>query len=60
MSSLLYRLGHQAVRARRLVVIGWVVLLVGLGSLAVGVMGNLDNEISIPGTEATAALARVA
>jgi RND superfamily putative drug exporter len=44
------------VRARHWVVVGWVVLLAAIGGTALGIMGSLDNEISIPGTEATAAL----
>ena len=51
MSSVLYRLGRWAFRARRTVALGWlaVMLLVGAGAglLAQGT----DNAYSIPGTE---------
>jgi len=59
-SSFLYRLGLRAVAARRAVVIAWVatLLVVGGGVLAVGI--NLDNDVSIPGTESQAALDRLA
>lgn len=60
MSSFLYRLGLRAVAARRAVVGAWLaaLLLVGGGFLALG--SNLDNDVSIPGTEAQAALDRLA
>ena len=60
MSSLLYQLGRWALRARRLVVVGWVVVLVAVGGVAAVVMRGLDNEVSIPGTEANQALDRLA
>lgn len=60
MSSLLYQLGRWALRARRLVVVGWVVVLVVVGGVAAVVMRGLDNEVSIPGTEANQALDRLA
>ncbi len=60
MSSLLYQLGRWALRARRLVVVGWLVILVVVGGLAGLVMQGLDNEVSIPGTEANQALDRLA
>ncbi|MFP3466679.1 MMPL family transporter [Leifsonia sp. SIMBA_070] len=56
MSSLLYRLGRFAYRARRAVVAGWLVLLallfVGAGLLSTGT----DNTFTIPGTESQNAL----
>ena len=56
MSSLLYSLGHWTVRARRLVVILWIALLVGLGILAGALGRGLDSTITIPGTESQTAL----
>jgi RND superfamily putative drug exporter len=52
-SSVLYSLGRWAVRARRLVVAGWVVALVLVG-------GAAGHEESIPGTESQEALDRLA
>lgn len=60
MSSVLYQLGRWALRARRLVVVAWVVILVVVGGLAGLLMRGLDNEVSIPGTEANQALERLA
>ncbi|PZR53434.1 MMPL family transporter [Xylanimonas oleitrophica] len=59
MSSVLYQLGRWAVRARRLVVIGWVVVLALVGGAAGLLQKGLDNDVSIPGTEANAALERL-
>lgn len=56
MSSLLYSLGHWAFRARRLVLIGWLIVLVAIGGAAAVFNKGLDNGISIPGTESQAAL----
>ncbi|AEG43064.1 MMPL family transporter [Isoptericola variabilis] len=60
MSSVLYSLGRWAVRARRLVVIGWLVVLAAVGGLAGLLNQGLDNSVSIPGTESAAALDRLA
>ncbi|QAY69374.1 MMPL family transporter [Xylanimonas protaetiae] len=60
MSSVLYQLGRWALRARRLVVLLWVVVLAVVGGGAGLLMQGLDNEVSIPGTEANAALERLA
>ncbi|ACZ32218.1 MMPL domain protein [Xylanimonas cellulosilytica DSM 15894] len=60
MSSVLYQLGRWALHARRLVVVGWVVILAVVGGTAGLVMQGLDNEVTIPGTEANAALERLA
>lgn len=60
MSSVLYSLGHWAVRARRLVVAGWVVALVLVGGAAGLLQQGLDNQVSIPGTESQEALDRLA
>lgn len=56
MSSLLYSLGHWAFRARRMVLIGWVIVLVAIGGAAAAFNKGLDDGISIPGTESQAAL----
>ena len=56
MSSLLYSLGHWAFKARRLVLIGWLIVLVAIGGSAAVFSKGLDNGISIPGTESQAAL----
>ena len=59
MSSLLYLLGRWAVRARRLVVVGWLVVLAVVGGLAGLLNQGLDNSVTIPGTESQAALERL-
>jgi RND superfamily putative drug exporter len=59
-SSVLYSLGRWAVRARRLVVAGWVVALVLVGGAAGLLQQGLDNQVSIPGTESQEALDRLA
>lgn len=56
MSSMLYSLGHWAFRARKFVLIGWVLVLVLIGGAAGLFSKGLDNSISIPGTESQAAL----
>ena len=56
MSSLLYSLGHWAFKARRLVLIGWLIVFVAIGGGAAVFSKGLDNGISIPGTESQAAL----
>ncbi|MBC7290500.1 MAG: MMPL family transporter, partial [Actinotalea sp.] len=60
MSSSLYALGRWAARSRRLVVLAWVGLLVGVGGVVGLVQQGLDNSVSIPGTESQAALDRLA
>lgn len=60
MSSVLYSLGRWAVRARRLVVAGWVVVLVLVGGAAGLLQQGLSNEVTIPGTESQQALDRLA
>src|SRR5690554_1527597 len=59
-SSFLYRLGHRAVAARRVVVGAWLAVLLVVGGAFVGFGGTLDNDVSIPGTEAQDALDRLA
>lgn len=60
MSSVLYSLGRWAARARRLVVVGWVVALVLVGGAAGLLQQGLDNAVTIPGTESQEALDRLA
>ncbi|MDN5688720.1 MAG: MMPL family transporter, partial [Brachybacterium sp.] len=52
MSSSLYRLGLLMASLRWKIVAVWVVLLVGMGGLAVGLGGTFSSDIEIPGTEA--------
>ena len=56
MSSYLYRLGHWAVRRRRLVVTVWIALLVGVGALSQAVKEDTNDSFSVPGTESQRAL----
>ncbi len=51
MSKLLYRLGHVAVRRRRLVLATWVGLFLLAGILAGSIGGPTSDEFNIPGTE---------
>ena len=51
MSSYLYRLGHAVARRARSVLALWAVVLVALGALAVGLGGQLQDDLTIPGTE---------
>lgn len=60
MSSSLYSLGRWAARARRLVVLAWVGVLVVVGAVVGLTQQGLDNAVSIPGTESQAALDRLA
>jgi putative drug exporter of the RND superfamily len=59
-SSVLYSLGRWAVRARRLVLVIWVVALALVGGAAGLLQQDLDNAVTIPGTESQAALDRLA
>ncbi|GAA1719975.1 MMPL family transporter [Isoptericola hypogeus] len=56
MSSVLYSLGRWAVRARRLVVIGWILVLAVVGGAAGVLYQGFDNSVTIPGTESQDAL----
>ncbi|MFD2793870.1 MMPL family transporter [Promicromonospora vindobonensis] len=60
MSSVLYSLGRWAVRARRLVVAIWVLVLLLVGGAAGLLQQGLDNQVAIPGTESQEALDRLA
>ena len=51
MSSALYRLGHAVVRRSGRVLAAWVALLFGVGLLAGGLGGQLQDDLTIPGTE---------
>ncbi|MBB2976093.1 RND superfamily putative drug exporter [Microbacterium endophyticum] len=58
MSSLLYRVGRFSAKYRWWVIVAWLVLAVGLGTIA-GVRGgssNLEPSFTIPGTQAQEAL----
>lgn len=50
-SSLLYRLGRRVARRARLVLAVWFAVLLGVGALAVAAGGQLQDDLSIPGTE---------
>ena len=52
MSSLLYSLGAFVARRARWVVVAWIVLVVAAGGLAATAGGELEDDFSIPGTEA--------
>ncbi len=51
MSSFLYRLGHAVVRRSTRVLALWLVVLLGAGALAAGLGGQLQDDLTIPGTE---------
>ncbi len=59
MATLLYRIGHLAVRHHRAVIAGWLALLVGLGVAAALLMGGFTAQFSIPGLKSQAALERL-
>ena len=52
MSSYLFRLGRLTARRARTVVLAWVAVLVGVGALAGLAGGQLEDDLTIPGTEA--------
>ncbi|WP_230685298.1 MMPL family transporter [Cellulomonas sp. JZ18] len=60
MSSALYRLGRFAFRRRTTVIGAWLAVLAVLGAAAGLFMTQLDNGVSIPGTESQQALDRLA
>lgn len=51
MSAMLYRIGRFSFRARRLVLLLWVVLLTGLGVGAATLASPSATSLSLPGTE---------
>ena len=56
MSSTLYRLGRWAYRARRLVLVVWIAVLVLAGGAAAVFYQGTDDTFRLPGTESGAAL----
>lgn len=56
MSSSLYSLGRWAAQQRRWVFAAWLALLVVLGGITLLTGGELDDGVSIPGTESQEAL----
>jgi RND superfamily putative drug exporter len=52
MSSFLFRLGRRTAHRARTVVVAWVLLLVAVGAAAALGGGQLEDDLSIPGTEA--------
>ncbi|MEN5076034.1 efflux RND transporter permease subunit, partial [Isoptericola cucumis] len=59
MSSVLYSLGRWAVRARRLVLVGWLLVLALVGGAGGLLYQGFDNSVTIPGTESQDALDRL-
>jgi RND superfamily putative drug exporter len=51
MASILYRLGHLAVRRRRAVLAFWLALLVGVAAMAMTLGGETSDTLELPGTE---------
>ncbi len=56
MATLLYRLGRFAFRRRRLVLAGWLVVLLGAAVAAATLSGATSDSFSIPGTPAQKAI----
>jgi RND superfamily putative drug exporter len=56
MASVLYRLGGWSYRRRRLVVVFWVGLLIGITILAEAIKGQTDSGFNVPGTPSHQAL----
>ena len=52
MTRVLYRLGRAAVRRRRLVVLGWIVIAVGIIAIGRASGGATSDSFEIPGVEA--------
>ncbi|GAB2737333.1 MMPL family transporter [Salinifilum aidingensis] len=59
MSSFLYSLGRRAFAARRTVLVVWLLVLAITGSAAGLFSEEMDNNVTIPGTEAQQALDRL-
>ncbi|MCR6492387.1 MMPL family transporter [Cellulomonas sp. P24] len=55
MATLLYRLGRWSMRRRRFVLVGWLVVLSAVGTLAATSGAHLQESFSIPGTESARA-----
>jgi RND superfamily putative drug exporter len=60
MALLLHRIGAFAVRRRRTVLVGWLLVFAVLGGLALGFKGTFSSEFTIPGTESQRAAELVA
>jgi RND superfamily putative drug exporter len=56
LSSLLYRLGRAAARARVLVLVAWLAVLAAVGGAAVTFSAGTDDTFSIPGSQSQEAL----
>src|SRR5262245_27341961 len=56
MTALLYRLGRGAVRRRRLIVLAWALVAIGVISLAQTAGGSMSDTFTIPGAESQRAL----
>ncbi|MDB5056034.1 MAG: hypothetical protein JWM44_4084 [Bacilli bacterium] len=56
MAKYLYRFGKWSNRNRRLVVIGWIVVLIATAILGMTLKGATSSEFSIPGTKAQVAI----
>ncbi|WP_243788762.1 MMPL family transporter [Saccharopolyspora gloriosae] len=59
MSSFLYSLGRRAYAARKTVLVVWLLVLVVTGGAAGLLFKGMDNNVTIPGTEAQNALDRL-
>jgi putative drug exporter of the RND superfamily len=55
-TAFLYRLGRAAVRRRRLIVLAWGLVAVGVVALAQTAGGSMSDTFEIPGTESQRAL----
>src|SRR3546814_2458983 len=55
-SSFLYRLGRLMARRAKLVLVAWFVLLLGAGLGAALAGGELQDDLTIPGTESQAGI----
>jgi putative drug exporter of the RND superfamily len=56
MGTLLYGLGRSAVRRRRLVVLAWVLVAIGIFGVAQARGGETSERFEVPGVEAQRAL----
>src|SRR5262245_11182838 len=51
MATYLYRLGRWSYDRRRVVLAGWLAVLVAVGALAAAFGGTKNNKFEVPGTE---------
>src|SRR5262245_21512634 len=56
MTALLYRLGRGAVRRRRLIVVAWALVAIGVIALAQTAGGSMCDTFTVPGAESQRAL----